>query len=163
MKKWLSLLCFVLLVPFLTGCSALFGDRRYGEGDVVRVLINPAFDASTQFFVNLQIFNDSDEARLLRIEGFEYLDDGTWVLIPPIADEAWMNSFMMEGDPLQAAGSDADAFGTTMGFDAWLNPDYPTTGEFRARVRVYDLDGHYQFTQTSNALELQHFYFSASD
>lgn len=152
MKKLFILLTVIISLPFLNGCS-IFGERRYGEGDVVRVLINPSFDQSTQFFVNLHIFNDSDEARLLRIGGFEFLDGDEWILIPPIGEYEWM--FDKFYYPLQPS----DRTSTTMGFENWLNPDYPTLGEFRAVIRVYDLDGNYQFTQASNTRTLEYFRF----
>lgn len=159
MKKLLGLILIGVLIVSLTGCNMVRREQRYGEGDVVRVLINLAFDESTQHFVNLRIHNDSDEARLLRIEGFEYLEDGEWVLIPPIGEDDWLHDFIFDGDPLQIAGTDGDTFNTIMNFHDWLNPNYPTLGEFRASVRVYDLDGDYQFTQTSNSRELQYFRF----
>jgi len=154
MKKLLGLVGIFMTMVLLTGCG-LFGERRYGEGEVVRVLINPAFDQSTQFFMNLRTYNDSDEVRQVRIDGFEYLDGDEWVFIPPLGDEEWMFSTWT----LQPSGHDSDTFSTTMGFNYWLNPDYPTIGEFRARIRVYDLDGNYQFTQESNTRTLEHFRF----
>ena len=154
MKKLFVLLTVVLGLTVLTGCS-LFGERRYGEGDVVRVLINPSSDQSSQFFVNLRIYNDSDEARQVRIQGFEYLDGNEWVFISPISDEEWMTS----KSTLQPTGHESNSLATIMSFEEWLNPDYPTIGEFRAVVRVYDLDGNYQFTQESNTRTLEHFRF----
>ena len=148
----------VLATAVLTGCD-LFGERRYGEGDVVRVLINLSHTPETQHFVNLQIFNDSDQPRLLRIAGFEYLDGDEWQWIPPSSEHEWMTDFMSGGDTLTPAGTDRSSFGTVMNFHDWLNPDYPTIGEFRAVIRVYDLDGNYQFTQASNVRELQYFSF----
>jgi len=154
MKKIFILLTVLLGLTVLTGCS-LFGERRYGEGDVVRVLINPSGDQSTQFFMNLRIYNDSDEARQVIVQGFEYLDGGEWISIPPIGSHAWM----FGGWTIQPTGHDSSSLATTMSFEDWLNPDYPTLGEFRAVVRVYDLDGNYQFTQASNIRTLEHFRF----
>ena len=152
MKKLLGLVLVGLSIVLLTGCD-LFGERHYGEGDVVRVLINP----SSGDFMNLHLFNDSNEARQLRIAGFEYLDGNEWVLIPPVGEYEWMFDFM--ASMLQPSGQSDDRVGTVMNFRDWLNPDYPTTGEFRAVIRVYDLDGNYQFTQASNTRTLEHFRF----
>jgi len=154
MKKLLGLTLIIGTIVLLTGCD-LFGERRYGEGDVVRVLINPSGDQSTQFFMNLRIFNDSDEARQVRIGGFEYRDGDDWILIPPTGEHEWMFNKWV----LQPSGHDSDTFNTTMQFNYWLNPNYPTLGEFRAVVRVYDLNGNYQFTQESNTRTLEHFRF----
>jgi len=158
MKKILNLIWIVMAMVLLTGCNP-FAERRYGEGDVVRVLINPSGEPSSQFFMNLHVFNDSDEARYLVIDGFEYLDGNEWIKIPPIGEEDWMFNRMHGGKALQPNGQDADSFGTIMHFNDWLNPNYPTTGEFRARIRVYDLDGNYQFTQASNTGTLEYFRF----
>gem|GEM_PF-1823981 len=156
MKKFLNLVLITLAIVLLTGCN-LLGERHYGEGDEVRVLINLADNQSTNFFVNLHIFNDSDEARRLRIEGFEYLENDEWILIPPVDEYEWMLDFMPS--TLQPSGQQDDRTSTVMSFNDWLNPDYPTLGEFRAVIRVYDLDGNYQFTQTSNTRILEYFRF----
>ena len=153
MKKLFVFLTLITGLSVLTGCN-LLGERRYGEGDVVRVLINPAHDQSTQFFVNLRIYNDSDEARLLRIGGFEFLDGDEWIFVPPVGEYEWLFDWMF-GEGLQPN----DSFGSVMNFNDWLNPDYPTLGEFRAVIRVYDLDGNYQFTQASNTRTLEYFRF----
>jgi len=155
MKKLFIFLTLITSLSLLTGCS-IFGERRYGEGDVVRVLINLSGNQSTHFFVNLRIFNDSDEARLLRVGGFEFLDGDEWIFIPPANP---FDDFMMGDYPLQPSGHASDTFNTVMNFSDWLNPDYPTLGEFRAVIRVYDLNGNYQFTQASNTRTLEYFRF----
>ena len=152
MKKILNLVWILVVAVLLTACS----NRRYGEGEVVKVLINPSGEPQTQFFMNLRLYNHSDEVVNAVVEGFEYLDGETWVSIPPISEEEWVQEL---GFRLSAKDHQGDITNTTLGFSDWLNPDYPTTGTFRVSVRVYDLEGNYQFTQTSNERELSYFTF----
>ena len=159
MKKFTTLTLLLLSIILITGCNT-FSERRYGEGDVVRVLINPSGQPQNQHFMNLQIFNDSNEEWLVKIEGFETLENEEWVLITPFANEDWMTDFLNGSEPLEREGERNDRFGTIMSFDLWLHPDYPTTGDFRASIRVYDLNGNYQFTQASNVREIQYFTFN---
>jgi len=154
MKRLMGLAGIIIALFLLTGCG-LFGERRYGEGDVIRVLINHSLDQTSQFFLNMRIYNDSDEQLQVSIIGFEYLENNEWISISPIANEDWM----FEKTILQPSGHESSSVATIMSFDKWLNPNYPTIGDFRAIVRVYNMNGDFQFEQPSNIRELQYFRF----
>ena len=150
MKKILMLVLTVAATLGLAAC----GDRRYGEGDVVEVLINPAHD-TTQQFMNLHLFNHSNDNVVVVIEGFEYLDGDNWILIPPVSEAEWVQNNSTE----LSTEDGRNRAGTVLGFEYWLNPDYPTEGTFRVSARVYDISGAYLFTQGSNVRELEGFSF----
>lgn len=154
MKKILAMLGLTaIIIVTLSGCGIL-GERRYGEGDVVRVLLNPPTN-DTFMHMNFRVFNDTNETQYFQIEGFEIQSGDYWELIPPSANEEWM----FEKRTLTPQDTDGAIFTTTLGFEYWLNQDYPTTGEFRVRVSVVDRDGNYLFTQVSNVRTIENFRF----
>ncbi len=115
---------------------------------------NPVDDPD-RAFVNVHVTNNFDHNVLFTLDGFEHYEDGEWTRIP-LNPNHHVDYLMVDSE---IATEERNTVSSTAHFVHYLNPDYPTTGTFRLVGRMYDVNGDYLKTLTSNEFEIVGFSF----